>query len=198
MAAQTPDGSAHRVVWRAGGVGFPPLSSPRVCVTRGEIDILKFVGVDSYEPLEGSNNVKEPQCHIYQRRLPVRARQRCWHLNTTRWVRRPFRCHLPDKRPCSYRWVVTSDCHLVTEEKGHRMHKAREERSAGIPWMSMFPSPRGEYSIGTITPVNSGKISTYGDEATITNAPRSSGDSFRRLSQVRGCQSSSPFGSSAW
>lgn len=66
-----------------------------VCKT-GDRDILYSVGVDSYGPLNGSNNVKELQCHIHQSWLSVKARQRCWHFNTTRWVRRPFKCQLPD------------------------------------------------------------------------------------------------------
>lgn len=79
-----PSRSLHACVWMC------------VRVKQRDGDMLYPVGVDSCGPLNGSNNVKELQCHIHQSWLSVRARQRCWHLNTTRWVRRPFKCQLPD------------------------------------------------------------------------------------------------------
>lgn len=94
--------------WRIMRFGFEPVSSRHasvrvnargyvsecVCETEKERGIL--YPVDSYRPLNGSNNVKELQCHIHQSWLSVKSRQRCWHLNTTQWVSRPFKCQLPD------------------------------------------------------------------------------------------------------
>lgn len=103
-----------------------------VCVC-GARNILYSGGVDSYGPLNGSNNVKELLCHIHQSLLSVRARQKCWHPNTSRWVRRPFRRQLLDTQARSYRRMVTVDCQVVTRgEKGQGVWEAPEEQSTGI------------------------------------------------------------------
>lgn len=114
-------------------------------------------GVDSYRPLNGSNDVKELQCHIHQSLLSVRARQKCWHLNTSRWVKRPFRRQLLDTQACSYRRLVTTDCQVVT--RGKRPGCMRGWRGT-IHWDLLNERVLvlwGRYSVGTITPVKSGK-----------------------------------------
>lgn len=146
--------------------GFMPLYPPNtcewacircvcVCVCQGGGHIQYSGSVDSYRPLNGSNNVKELQCHIHQSLLSVRARQKCWHLNTSWWVRRPFRRQLLDTQACSYRRLVTADCQAVTLGKrpgrmrGWRGTIRRDSMNehVSVLW--------GRYSVGTITPVNS-------------------------------------------
>lgn len=83
--------------------------------------------------------------------------KKCWHLNTSRWVRRPFTRQLLDTQACSYRRLVTADCQVGTRGKrpGHMggwrgtiLRDLMNERGSVL---------RGPYSVGTITPVNSGK-----------------------------------------
>lgn len=113
------------------------------------------VGADSYRLFNVSSNAKELQCHIHQSWLAVRARQRCWHLNASRWVKRPFKCQLADTQPCSHRWVGSGDCQLGTQEKGHCICEAQEEKSSEDSNENVF-IPWDKYSVATITPVNSG------------------------------------------
>lgn len=68
MAAQTLDGSLRNyAIWlRAFMVTSRACVRANVCVNQRDGGFLYPVGVD-YRPLNGSNNVKELQCHIRQR-----------------------------------------------------------------------------------------------------------------------------------
>lgn len=106
-----------------------------MCVKQGGKGTPYSVAVDSHRPFNASSTAKDSQCHIHQSRFSVRARQRCWHLNTTQWVRRPLKRQLPDTHPCSRRWAVAGDCQLVTQEKGHCIYEAEEEHSTETRWI---------------------------------------------------------------